>query len=183
MKKFLILFLLINLAFCDEFNVDAILQDAQKNEQTTEIKLDKFTKDASTSYKKLQKEYYDKYEYVPPSKDKASVEKAGFCYSYTLRNEGDKNFCLAFAKHDKSFCHSYHLTTRQKNICLGLCYDYTLSDADKNYCLALKNNNINYCYSLKGDYQTMCLGRFNKSNCYSLTNEGKRNMCLGISLN
>jgi len=184
MKKIYLFLLVLLPLFSDEFNVDAILQDESKPEVQDEIKLKKFTKDATKSYKKLKKEYYDKYEYVPPSKSNSSAAKSGFCFSSYIKNEGDRNFCLAFAKNDKSFCFNSNLTSSQKNICLGFCFDTSLSKADKAFCQAIKHNNINYCYdtNLKGTYRIMCLGRFNKSNCYTLNNEQDKYMCLGISL-
>jgi hypothetical protein len=183
MKKIILLLIFIGISFCDEFNIDAIMDDAKKDEKIADIELGSFTKDASKNFGKLKKEYHDKYEYVPPSKNASSAQKAGFCHSYTIKNDGDKYFCLAFAKNDKNLCHSYQLTNRQRNICLGFCYESGLSKSDRNYCLAIKNNDKNYCYSLSGDYQKMCLGRFNKSNCYSLGSEKDRNMCIGMSLN
>ncbi len=185
MKNLCLILLFLLPVFSEEFNIDAILQDEKKPEVQKDINLDSFTKDASKSYKNLKKEYYNKYEYVPPSAKNSSTQKAGFCFSSYIKNEGDKNFCLAFAKRDKNFCHNYNLTDTQKNICLGFCYNSSLSKADKAYCLAIKNNNITYCYdtNLKGSYKAMCTGRFNKANCYSLGSEKDKYMCLGMSLN
>ncbi len=169
-------------ASSSEFDLDAILKDGGKSESVGSIKLNKFKKDSKKSYGKLSKEFHDKYEHEVSSGTSNKTVKSSYCFDYNIKNENDKNFCLAFANNNKSYCFS--LPDREKNICLGYCFDTTLSKADKAFCLALKNNSINYCYdyNLKGYYKAMCLGRFNKNNCFTINNEKYKKICLGISL-
>lgn len=180
---YLFCFFSVLLYAVDEFDIDAIMKEEKKDTTSKHtVKLKKLEKDASKSFDKLKKEYYQKYEYVPPNQKNSDIRHDGFCFDYHIKNDNDRNFCLSFAKNDKKYC--YSLPDRQRNICLGYCYDSSLSKADTAYCLALKNNDVSYCYNLdlRGEYKNMCQGRFNKSYCYSLNSEKDKYMCLGISL-
>jgi len=182
--RFLIIFLFSVFMVAQEFNIDSIFKDESSNEVKKEIEAKNFEKDSNKEYKELKSKFYKKYEYVPPSKNN-NIKHDSFCYDASIKNEGDKYFCLSFAKNDKNFCYDYKLSEAQKNICLGFCYDGSLTKAQKAFCLAIKNNNQNFCFdtNIKGSLKAMCLGRFNKMNCYSINDEAKKNICLGISLN
>ena len=185
MKSIFLILSLSLLALCEEFNIDAILEDEAKEDTKKEIKAQKFVKDSNKEYKKLKSKFYKKYEYVPPSSKNSLSKKELYCFSNYIRDDGGKYFCLAFAKNDKKYCYYNELSQPLRNICLGYCYDSSLSKAQKAFCLAIKNNNQSYCFDmhLKGSLKAMCLGRFNKTNCFSINSEREKNICLGLSLN
>ncbi len=180
--------ILVLALFCvligDDFNIDAIMEEGDKDLTKKEIDLKKFKSDSNKEFKKLKREFYQKYEYVPQSAGN-SVKKEIYCFSNYIRDDEGKNFCLAYAKNDKSYCYYSGFSDAWKNICLGYCFDSSLSKAQKAFCLALKNGNQSYCFDsyLKGSLKAMCLGRFNKTNCFSIRGEREKNICLGISQN
>ena len=102
-----------------------------------------------------------------------------YCFDSKLSDD-DKNFCLAFATKQKTYC--YSLPENRKNICLGYCYS-SLSDSEQSYCLAMSKHDKTQCYnsSLSETQKNMCLGYFNRTTCFSLSGKNQQ-MCLGMSL-
>ena len=187
MKYLLVVVLSIIYLNAEEFNLDGVLDAKNRKTQNEKIELKKFEKNSKKTYKKLSDEYYKKYEYTPIEKSKNFSKNSNFCYS--IKNEKKRNLCLAWSTKNRSYCYLLGGDDVLRNVCLENCFSTKIkNDTYKNLCLAIKNNNIIYCYGIKEDgfdedYRNICLGRFQKSYCYSLPDySDNRYLCLGISL-
>ena len=174
MKINILVFTIIILTLnADEFNIDAILEASTEDVNNTQTELVEFVKDSKKSSTKAQKEFYDKYQYVPEPVESTSTNNdlKNSCYAnvenklswcYAIQNEDMKNNCYANVENKLSWC-------------------YAIQDEDmKNSCYANVENKVSWCYAIQDeDMKNSCYANVeNKlSWCYAIQNEDIKNSC------